>query len=404
VLTQTMTTHEQLTATRDRRMRVMFLITAQSTGLGGHLFSLRSLVGALGEHVDCSVVNVGTVPAEPLKSLSVPCAEVLFDRPKILARLGALSRIVRRFEPDVLHAFDANSFFFARVVGWRFNKPVVHTKCGGANPVESYFPRAENLVLFSVENQEFFAAHPKHREARIKLIPNRVDEVKQNPTRIARVREGLVPGALLFLRIGRLAPAYEPAALQTIALVKRLYQDGIRASFVQIGVVHVRESAERIRAALGEEDRLLTEPEYTRNASEMIDAADFVVGTGRSFMEAASRRRVLLAPLADGEHPALVTPGNWSALFRTNFSPRGEIPGFDIEQNYHAILEAARSPERRDELAAFSRGLFDEHFSIRAAVPTYLQLYRDVKPARRHHPLDTAMHGLKVFRSLRATT
>jgi glycosyltransferase involved in cell wall biosynthesis len=312
-----------------------------------------------------------------------------------------LSRIVRTFNPDVLHSFDASSFYFARIAAWWHNVRLVHTKCGGPNPTGGYFPLPDDLVVFSVENQEFFSTRRRFRHTRVRLIPNRVNEVPQDAARIARLRENIAGAEVVFLRIGRLAPCYEEATLQAARLAQRLRADGVPARFLQIGVVHVVESGERVRAALGEQDRLLTEPEFTLNAGELIDAADFVVGTGRSFMEAASRGRVLLAPLEGSTCPVLVTSDNWRELFRTNFSPRGRIAGFDSEANYQAILRIARSPEACRQYADFSRRLFDEHFSAAAAVPAYLKVYEELPAQPRFHPIDAALHTLKVLRSLR---
>lgn len=378
-------------------MKVLYLISARATGLGGHFFSLRSLVEALQPHLECCVVNMGQVPAVALEDMGVPCNDVLWRSRQLPVAVRRLADIVRSENPRVLHAFDVSSLFFARLMAWRFRKALVHTKCGGPNPA-GYYPIVPHCVLFSVENQQFFGASPRFRGTCFHLIPNRVREVRQDPARIAHLREELKPRSVVFLRIARVSSLYAPSSLEILKLVKRLRQDGVPACFVQIGVVNDQVSLDRIRGDLEGPDRLLTQSEFTHRASEVIDAGDFVVGTGRGFMEAAARGRVLLAPLADAPHPVLVTRDNWDHLFARNFSCRAAIPEYDSEANYAAIRHAISCPDRRAGLSAFSRELFEKHFSMEAAVPQYIDLYRSLVPSGERHPLDLALHGLRVVR------
>lgn len=378
-------------------MRVLYLISAQGTGLGGHFWSLRSLVEAIRTEVDCSVVNLGRVPVAAMKGVPVPYHDVIWRSPHIASAMRRLNSHVLKQDPDVLHSFDEISLFFARVMSLRHGKSLLHTKCGGPNP-GGYFPRVQDMVLFSAENQEHFATDRGYRHSELHLIPNRVNELPVDPMRIARIKEGLVPGAVVFLRIARLSTTHEGASLQALNLVKQLRRDGFLAHFFQVGVVDSQSSEALVRAAMDPQDRLFTQPDMVCIANRLIDSGDFVVGTGRSLMEAASRGKILLAPLAGSQHPVLVTPGNVSHLSRTNFSSRGRIPGFDAEANYDAIRIALTSQQRHEELRAFARRMFDEDFSMAAAVPQYVHLYQALGPPRRHYLADFGRHAVRVLR------
>ena len=150
--------------------------------------------------------------------------------------------------------------------------------------------------------------------------------------------------------------------------------------------------------AAGPEDRLFTQREMVSRASALIDGADWVVGTGRSLMEAASRGKPLLVPLADAPQPALLGPNNFDRLFGSNFSARSRVPGFRLDENLNSILEAMDSKERLDEIGRFSRRMFEEHFSIATVVPRYLALYDAVGSQARQRLFDTALETGRILR------
>ncbi|MCB9911372.1 MAG: hypothetical protein H6827_00100 [Planctomycetes bacterium] len=274
---------------------------------------------------------------------------------------------------------------------------MIHTKCGGPNPV-GYYPHVDQLVLFSQEDQDFFRADPRFQGTESHLIPNRVGPVAQNEAGISKLRAGIPPGDLVFLRIARVAQLHEDSILQTLELVRRLRSDRVPARFLHIGVVNDSSSLARLQGKLGAEDRMLTEPGLTRQASALIEAGEFVVGTGRSFMEAASRSRVMLAPVAGSPFPVLATPNRFRELRQANFSSRSRIAGLDPEMAYQEIRRATESPEERRKLGAFSREMFDRHFSIEKAVSRYLRLYEHLAPVTATRWLDVARHALKVIR------
>lgn len=378
-------------------MRVLYLISARTTGVGGHFFSLRSLVEAIASEVECRVVNVGRVSAKALANLPVPYEDVLWKRPWLFGAMRRLDRLVRGFRPDLIHAYDETSLFFARVLALRCGCALLHTKCGGPNP-EGYYPRVRHIVLFSHENLAHFAKAARFRAARFHLIPNRVNEIEADPARIERLRAGVKPGMLVVLRVARIGAFHEHSSLQALALVRQLRAEGLAVCFIQVGVVNDAASLKRIQDNLGDEDRLFTEPAMTRAASELLEGGDLVVGTGRGFMEAASRRRVLLAPLADAPHPVLVTPENFGSLFEANFSARSRLPAFDAQANYEAIRRVVTSAGRRQEFAEFARKMFETHFSLAQVLPRYLALYRSLPRGTPLDLMDLGWHALRTMR------
>lgn len=364
-------------------MRVLYVITAGNRGIGGHLYSLRDLATALSPHVDTGIVAIGRGPSPVFAGLSCP---VHYVHPEDLWRLRplwALFRLMRQWRPEVVHAFDTVAYGFARIAASLSGVGLLLTQCGGPNPKgiypRSYFPKAEHLVLFSRENAEFIASRSRFHQTRFHVIPNRVFDVAPNQAAIASIRRRLQSNCCVVLRIGRISEFHLAAALQTIRLVRELNADGVLSKAVFVGTVQ-DETVKSSLMAAGEGCALVvTDESIVTYAASVLDVGDLVVGTGSNLMEAAARRRVLLAPLACNPLPALVTEENWRQLAQTNFSARGRLDPFDADSNYRSILSAARDFSEREKLGQFARALFEREFSIEGAVPRYLELYRECR-------------------------
>jgi glycosyltransferase involved in cell wall biosynthesis len=248
------------------------------------------------------------------------------------------------------------------------------TKAGGPNP-KRFFPRADNLVLFSKENADFFAVYPKFRGAHRHHIPNRAVEIQDDPRRIAKVRATLDPNRPTFLRIARFNPHYRESLVQAVNLVKRLNADGAPCQLVLIGTPQIPAVYGEILALRDEHIHIFAEDEYTVEASQLLGLADFVVSTGRSIMEASSKGKILLTPFAGGTIPVLVTPENFQSFFETNFSPRNSLAGYDEEANYTRLRGLVADRSQAEELKNQSREWFDRHFSIHGAIDAYRTVY-----------------------------
>ncbi|MCZ7637782.1 MAG: glycosyltransferase family 4 protein [Verrucomicrobia bacterium] len=384
---------------RSRRLKVLYLISPSGKGMGGHNHSFRTTVQTLGGHLEAVGVTVGTitspvhaVPGQRVHLLAARSSAFL-DRLRIWPEL---LRLARQEQPDVVHAFDPNSFFFGRRLALALGCAAVLTKCGGPNPAK-YFPVPDDLVVFSEEDLGYFRCHRRFQTTRLHLIPNRVRAIEPDPGLLNALSALLPDDGPVLLRIARLGPFHEESVLQTTRLAHRLRQDGHKVRLLLIGFAEHPGTHRRVQQALGPGDCLLTEPPFTVNASRLVDVGDLVVGTGRSLMEAASRGRILLAPIQGGEIPVLLTSENWRHLFRTNFSQRSTIPGYCEDDNYREIRRALAEPAQTEALRRLARSLFEEHFSIESAVPRYLDLYHHALSHRTRRWLDLGRQWLDLF-------
>ncbi len=357
---------------------VLKLVTCGRGGAGGHYYSLRDIGGAL---ADAGVPVVGVFssglkrPATKFEGLHAEFFEdtVRDGSPRTVA---ALLGAIRRLRPDVLHSYDAPALLYARVAGAIAGLPVVHTQCGGPNPrFGLMLPVVRDLVLFSRENLSFYEALRRFRRTRLHLLPGRVRSVHTSPERVAelRARLDLRPDEVVFLRINRLVGHYERSSMAVLELGRRLRARGLPVRVVVVGTAQDPAVAERVRAAAAPEGfDVISEERFTRNAAELIDVADVLLGTGRGLMEAASLGKPLLCPLADRPLPALVTADNVEALGADNFSPRCTLPDGE-DALLEAVARVVASPKARVAAGAFSREAFERSF--RVDVETYRRIY-----------------------------
>lgn len=361
-------------------IRVLFFIqnvAGINTGRGGHYHSLHTTANALLPHIDLGVVVLGNQEQVVLRGVEYPVWHIDMGPGTIRSAIKDARKVVRRFAPDVIHAFDINSFWFTRAVSLGSSLGILQTRCGG--PKRRYSPFADNLVVYTQEDLDFFRSNRRFSRSDVHLIPNRTTEIQQDPERIARLRTMLDTDAAIFLRIGRISNSYRGSLLQTAALVQDLNRDGISCHLLCIGAPQSREVVAEVEESVGQFGTIVTDPVFTRNANQLIDIGDFVVGTGRSLMEASTRKRVVLTPIQGGPHPALVTAENFDSFFATNFSPRNTYAGHNVQLNYEKIARLAQDPKARECAEAYSGSLFNKHFDVAAAVPKYLDLYNRVK-------------------------
>ena len=382
-------------------MKVLFVTdVGDTTGIGGHLYSVQSLVEALSRRIECVMVSLGSVTSPALAALACPQHRMAFARGKFRrAELARFMEIARREKPDVIHAFDPIACAFARVAARRLGCGLLVTKCGGPNPAAraypwSYFPRVPRLVVFSEENEQYFKSRRGFRGMRIWRIPNRIGAVREDPAKVARLRARLDPAQAVLLRIGRISPSYGRTAEMSLRLVKRLVADGVPVQLVFLGAVQNEAAARSIVDRLGHHGKVISDPDLVAQASAVLDAGDLVVGTGRGLMEAAARGRILLLPARSGQLPALVDESNWQEFFDANFSERSRVAVWDEERNYANIRRALTDPDYRRQLSEFSRKLYEDQFALDRVLELYLSIYEEAREPERGRILDLARHWL----------
>src|SRR5690606_35278967 len=87
-----------------------------------------------------------------------------------------ITNILNETSPDILHCFDERAYNLLKILAISRKYKYVVNKCGGPNP--SSFPKVENLVLFSRENETWFSSKREFSKTLMYLIPNRVERIQ----------------------------------------------------------------------------------------------------------------------------------------------------------------------------------------------------------------------------------
>lgn len=373
---------KNLHTTHHDRMRVAYLISSTEPGrAGGHYYSLKATCECICKILDVMVIEIGRRKTGLFTSQKYTSSHVYFDG-TIAELWGAFTRmrkVLDGFKADILHSFDAGGMFFAKIYCITRPRPLVHTKCGGSNPT-GYFPLPDTIISFSAENYDYFISKTRFNVVKVYHLPNRVRRIKKDSEAAETVRQA-TENLPVFCRISRIDMAYLPAALQTIRLVGELQQRGHEIACLIVGFVEEDEA----RIAIEEAGRKIrhfvfwTEKKYTKNASRWLWGTDFVVGTGRNLMEAASAGKVILAPVDGGRLPTIVDKTTFEKLFYTNFSLRYRPDDATNEYEIETLnkLEGVLSDKKnREKLRQYTLEIFEKWFNANVLKERLPEIYQ----------------------------
>lgn len=362
-------------------MKVLYLISTMEphSGRGGHYYSLRTTAEEMSKKLDCAIVVIGKRESPVINQSKVKIYNLIYKKINIIKVIKDLKNIIDIERPQVIHSFDEDTFFFGSLISNILKKPYIHTKCGGPNS-RIAFPKVNNLILFSQEDVRFYQSSRRFKKTNLFFIPNRIREIPSDILRIKNIKLSVdCNESKTFLIISRLEEYKKNDILQAINLVKKLNSDGIKTKLIIIGALQDVNVSKEIKENMDNNIYLFTDDKYAINASQLIDVADFVIGGGRSFMEAALKGKIMLCPLKNSNYPLLITEENFQNAFDQNFSSRLTIDNFDPEDNYKQIIQALIDEEYADNVTSFIKSVSSEHFEISSQLNRYCKIYNEAK-------------------------
>lgn len=388
-------------------MKIAFIIScinSKSKGNGGHYHSLLTLYKALKTKNELLIINIGTDSSETLNKENIIIYNIISSTLSYSKNKEKLNTILNKESPDVLHAFDHQALFWARIASQKSKTPYCLTKCGGRNPTK-YFPYCKNIILYSKENYNYFKNSKKFENSKIQLIPNRVSAFEISDERINQLLKKypeIQNFEFKFLRICRIGKAYKNSLIQIINLTNKLVKDGYSCCLVIIGVVESNLVLSEIKQMVNTNHTFIaSESTYTKNAKELIGFSNFVLGTGRSFMEASSHGKILLSPINDSDIPLLVKRNNINDVLKYNISERLSIRNFNENSNYREIKLILENSKKYKEYSDFSLEIYDNYFNIYQAIQKYKEIYKKIKFDKKIRIIDFFLHFLYLKRSFK---
>lgn len=383
-------------------MKILYIVSninTASRGNGGHYYSMLATAEALKDGNEVFILNIGTSESIALQKTKFKIINIVDSKLRTSRLLKNLNEFLQENPVDIIHSFDDLAFFYSRTISvWR-KIPIVLTKCGGVNP--RYYPFCRNLVTFSLENTIFFKKEKKFRKSTINLIPNRVKPFMTDSTRIQELKgkHDLFQYDIVFLRISRIGKQYEKSAKQLINCVAALNIKGFKTCILFIGTVVDNSVLEELKKFnLGVKTKFETDAYFTKNAKELLDVADVVLGTGRSFMEAALHDKIMLAPLQNEALPILVTEDNFEMLLAMNFSERGKVNDFQPQMQINFLQDLLVNKSEKKLYLSRMKTLYNGNFNIESKREYYQYLYNQLKYEFSPAPYDTVLNYLFLQR------
>jgi glycosyltransferase involved in cell wall biosynthesis len=355
---------------------LLFISSEGGKAAGGHFNSLHQVSQEMAKTCEVKIIMLGKVLSPVLKDNPhleehIVLGHSLSDIFKLNSRL---KQLFQSFKPDIIHCFDTNSLNRCLLSSVTSGIPLVMNKCGGRNPLKDNYQHADATVLFSKENQQWYYDSKYYDDHSIFLIPNRVRELTILPENLQK--EKAHPEKTTFVRVSRLGGAYEMTLLQTFNLLEKLSKN-IQVELFVIGRITNEERFQKLMAN-GEKknfDISYITDERAAKGSDFLYLADFVIGTGRSFMEATSLGIPSLTPAQNAEIPILVNATNVEQFLATNFSERNIAEDGDEKKTLATILKLVTDESMYAKQQKETKVFFEEYFGTSKINQKYMEVY-----------------------------
>ncbi len=385
-------------------LKIIFFITTVGHGKGGHFYSLKSIAEELSKENEVIIINIGKKKSPVLNNSFVKCIFIHYHFSSLtLITVFKILKIVKLFNPNILHAFDVESLFFCRLISYFYKAPIFLTKSGGPNP-KHFFPRIENLIVYSKENYDYFLSTTNHQNINVHLIPNRVSFPYQNMEKITQLKKiyNINEKDYIILRIGRITEHYYQTIIQGINLTKKLIHSGILVKYLCIGTIQNNETYNNVLKIINENKLnnhifIETNSSFTNEASSLLSIGKLILGTGRNFMEACALGKSVMVPTSTFNIPLLIDDDiTFNLTFTKNFSPRTNPPPEWYNDNLNKIINTITNNIDHSSITTY---WFKKYFDINKAKIYYIEAYNKSISLRNPTFLNLTLHYLKLLKT-----
>lgn len=353
------------------KLDILYVISIQTHGNGGHFHSLNHISRALSKHYNVGIISIGRGKSKVLNEHPYFLKHIRLTGYNIFGLKKEFIKLIQTFNPTYINCFDWPSLAIIGAVSNSNTGILCHTKCGGPNTAYNF---VNNLVLFSKENLSWFNSKPIFKNSNIALIPNRVKELVIDNTISLKKKKPFT-----FIAISRIGAAYTPNLKKAIRLIKML---GAGIELVIIGTVEENKYLKELQEDIKTDRlpvRILTNDVYTNEASRYIRFADAFIGSGRGVMEACSLKIPVLSNAKNVTIPILLDETSFDTLFEFNFSPRSFAENDNEEYHFIKLDKLVKDKVYSQELGSYSNQLFNSYFKLDNSYPKYEVFYNNAK-------------------------
>jgi len=369
-------------------VRVLFLTThLEIGGIATYTVSLAKALARRGHQP--LVVSSGGALVQALAAAGIPHVNVDLRvkselHPVVAAALVRVSRVVRRYRPDVIHAQTRVAHVVAGLVGRWARVPVVTTAHG-------FYRWRWGRRLFPFWGRRVIAIAPMTRRKLVKVcrvspgrvvqILNGIEQPSVDPRRLEadvawfRQAWGVAQGGPVIGSIARLGPAKGmPVLLQAFHRFRRQVPT---AQLVIVGDGPEKPDLIRLAYALGEQDHIVLTG-FVEQTAVPLSVMDLYVqpsfreGFGLALVEAMAMRRPVVASAVGGIR-VIVRHGETGLL----------VPPRDPEALADALGRLAADPAAAHAMGEAGYRRFQDHFTIDRVAAEVEQVYAAVVPLAR---------------------
>lgn len=360
------------TATTQHRLRVM--VCPHELVMGGSQLNAIDLATALrrrGHEVEIFAPEgpiLSIVHARGVPYVAAPARRPGFDR----RGARALEHELRRFRPDIVHAFESYPTIASVLASRRQPHRLVVTVMSMSVP--DYLPDDVPLTV----GTGALAAGESRRAGRVDVLEPPIDAAADAPGDRAAARDalGIPADALVVAVVGRLSAEHEKAR-------------GIAHAIRELSAANLPGPMLLLVAGAGDEEALVRDAAVEADARggdlrvrllgsvddprPVYDAADLVFGMGGSALRAMAHAKPVIVQGRDGFWK-LAAPDTIDEFFEHGFFGVGTSGGPDVAQ---LICTLAADDAQRVRLGAFGRSLVLERFDLAVAAERMERLYLD---------------------------
>jgi glycosyltransferase involved in cell wall biosynthesis len=300
-----------------------------------------------------------------------------------VAAVRGLRRVVREWDPDVVHGWGGEPFRYAAFSSR--GRPVVYTRIGLAAPQATRGPRRlGHARLMRRASRIVAVAEVVRRETvdvfgvpgeRLEVIPSVRDPRAVEPTRSrGEVRRslGVAADVPVVLSLGSLSEEKDPLAhLEVLRRVRELVPDAVH---LVAGDGPLRPAVEEAARGIEPSMRILGSVAET---GDLLAAADVMLLASRSEGMPQALIEAGMAGLASAAYavagvPEVVVDGETGLL----------VPPGDVDALAGAVVKLLSDEDARRAMGRLARERCLATFDVRLVAPRYAALYRDLRAGR----------------------
>lgn len=368
-------------------INVLYLIWTYNDGIGGHYQSFISTINSVVDSkINVHIINIGHKPALSLEKCKykVNYIKVTIETFPIIKK--RIKKYSTSNNIDIIHSYDYHSYFFTSTT----NCKNIVTYPGGSN--YKFFPKADNILMFSKENYNYFSQLKKYTNSFFFLLQNRVNEVEQDCKKIEELLLKYKPNGIKILKIARIGPYYEHSILSAIDFSNTLSSKNIENTLYIIGFIeniNTKITIQRkIQNSKNKNIHLIDNIRYTNNANSLIDLCDLILATGRGIMEGMALKKVVLAPIDKGYDHTLVNNENIDILEYYNFSERSVLSSTDVLRHSQQLDNLLVNNAHLNEYQTWARDTFENRYSTLNITEKLLKIYDSISPSNKKLKFD----------------